>query len=59
MTRLYAKELAAFKEAAIVCGIDTSSWVRERLRDAAIRDLVSHNRPVPFLLPDASPDQDQ
>ena len=49
--RLQPKEKAGFKEAANLAGISLSSWVRERLRLAAIRELESAGRPVPFIAP--------
>lgn len=36
--RVQSREYDAFKEAADSAGLDLSSWVRARLRDAAIRD---------------------
>ena len=37
--RLQGKEYEAFKDAADSAGLDLSSWVRERLRRAAKKDL--------------------
>ena len=47
--RLTDKEKAAFQAAADLAGIPLSSWVRERLRLAAIRDLESAGLRVPFV----------
>jgi hypothetical protein len=47
--RLTDAEKAGFDEAARLAGIPLSSWVRERLRLAAIRELESAGRRVPFV----------
>jgi len=47
--RLTEQEKAGFSEAAELAGIPVSSWVRERLRLAAIRELESAGRPIPFV----------
>ena len=47
--RLSASEKDGFQLAADLAGISLSSWVREKLRLAAIRDLESLGRPVPFI----------
>jgi len=47
--RLTEAEKDGFAAAAAVAGIPLSSWVRERLRLAAIRDLESAGRRVPFV----------
>ena len=47
--RLEPSEKQAFEKAAELSGIGLSAWVRERLRRAAIRDLVEAGRQVPFL----------
>jgi hypothetical protein len=44
-------EKAGFQLAADIAGISLSSWVRERLRLAAIRDLESAGQKVPFIEP--------
>lgn len=49
--RLAGVEKAGFEEAATLAGIPLSSWVRERLRLAAIRELESAGRRVPFVSP--------
>jgi len=47
--RLTEQEKSGFAEAAALAGIPVSSWVRERLRLAAIRELESAGRKVPFI----------
>ena len=47
--RLSVAEKQAFKESAEIAGLPVSAWVRERLRQAAIRELEASSRPVPFL----------
>ena len=49
--RLSEQEKTGFTEAAELAGIPLSSWVRERLRLAAIRDLEGAGRKVPFVKP--------
>ena len=49
--RLTPSEKDGFEEAAALAGIPLSSWVRERLRLAAIRELESAGRRVPFITP--------
>ena len=49
LIRLTADEKDGFLTAAELAGIPLSSWVRERLRLAAIRELESANRAVPFV----------
>jgi len=49
--RLSRDERDAFTQAADLAGIPLSSWVRERLRLAAIRDLEAAGRSVPFIRP--------
>jgi hypothetical protein len=47
--RLRPEEKQAFEEAAEIAGIGLSSWVRQRLRSAAIRELEGVGRSVPFV----------
>ncbi|MGH9920658.1 MAG: hypothetical protein ACRD6W_17535, partial [Nitrososphaerales archaeon] len=47
--RVGEAEKQGFQAAAGLAGISLSSWVRERLRLAAIRDLESAGIPVPFV----------
>lgn len=49
--RLTDKEKEGFQAAADLAGIPLSAWVRERLRLAAIRDLESAGRRIPFIEP--------
>jgi hypothetical protein len=49
--RLTREEKQGFSAAARLAGIPLSSWVRERLRVAAIRDLESAGQKVPFVEP--------
>lgn len=49
--RLHPQEKEAFENAAGLSGIALSSWVRERLRSAAIRELEGAGRPIPFIEP--------
>ena len=49
--RLTEAEKRGFQEAADLAGIPLSSWVRERLRFAAIRDLESAGSQIPFVKP--------
>lgn len=47
--RISDSEKEGFELAALLAGISLSSWVRERLRLAAIRELESAGRRVPFV----------
>ncbi len=47
--RVQAAEKVAFREAAELAGISLSSWMRERLRYVAIRELEAASRSVAFL----------
>ncbi len=47
--RVSDEEKQSFQLAADLAGISLSSWVRERLRLAAIRDLESAGRKIPFV----------
>lgn len=49
--RVTESEREAFAIAAELAGIGLSTWVRERLRLAAIRELESAGRRVPFVPP--------
>lgn len=49
--RLTQQEKAGFLAAAQIAGIPLSSWVRERLRQAAIRELEGAGERVPFVKP--------
>jgi hypothetical protein len=47
--RLDAGEKEAFWDAARIAGIPLSTWVRERLRTAARRELIEVGKPIAFL----------
>lgn len=49
LVRLDEAEKEAFKNAAKLAGLPLSSWVRERLRQIAARELGKAERPVAFL----------
>lgn len=49
LVRLEATEKEAFKDAAKLAGIPLSTWVRERLRRIAVKELESAARPIAFL----------
>ena len=49
--RLTDAEKRGFQAAANTAGIPLSSWVRERLRLAAIRDLEGSGQKIPFVEP--------
>jgi hypothetical protein len=47
--RLTAKEKLAFRQSAELAGLAISAWVRERLRQSAVRELQGASRQIPFL----------
>ena len=47
--RLTTAEKAGFQTAADLAGVSLSSWMRERLRITAIRELEGAGRSVPFV----------
>ena len=47
--RVRPEEKKAFREAAEIAGISLSSWMRERLRKSAVRELEDASRPIAFL----------
>jgi len=47
--RLEHGEKQAFKDAANISGVPLSVWVRERLRQAAIKDLDAVGHPISFF----------
>lgn len=47
--RISDSEKEGFELAAALAGISLSSWVRERLRLTAIRELEGAGRRVPFV----------
>jgi len=53
--RVDEAEREAFGKAAAVNGLDTSSWVRLRLRESAKRDLKEAGAEVPFQTGQSKP----
>jgi hypothetical protein len=49
LVRVESDEKEAFQDAANLAGISLSSWVRERLRRVALRELQEAARPIPFI----------
>jgi hypothetical protein len=49
LVKLLVDEKEAFKDAAQLAGVPLSSWVRERLRQVATRELKAASHPIPFL----------
>jgi hypothetical protein len=49
LVRLESSEKEAFRDAAELAGVPLSTWVRERLRQIAIRELEKASRPIAFL----------
>jgi predicted HicB family RNase H-like nuclease len=49
LVRLEPNEKEAFKDAADLAGMSLSAWVRQRLRQIAIKELKSAAHPIPFL----------
>ena len=49
LVKLKADEKEAFKDAANLAGVSLSTWVRERLRQVAIRELQSASQPIAFM----------
>lgn len=49
LVKLEATEKEAFKDAADLAGVPLSTWVRERLRQIAVRELEKAARPIAFL----------
>ena len=47
--RLELEEKQAFKDAAKISGAPLSVWVRERLRQAAIKELEAVGHPISFF----------
>jgi len=47
--RVTDPEKSAFDDAAGLAGLDTSAWVRERLRLAARQELQEYGKPVSFI----------
>jgi hypothetical protein len=49
LVRLDASEKEGFRDAADLAGVPLSTWVRERLRQVAVKELENASRPIPFL----------
>jgi hypothetical protein len=49
LVRLQPTEKEAFQDAAELAGIPLSTWVRERLRQSAVRELEAAAHPIAFL----------
>ena len=49
--RLTTDEQKGFQAAADLSGIGLSTWVRERLRRSAVRELEEAGRSIPFIKP--------
>lgn len=49
LVRVEPNEKEAFQSAADLAGVSLSSWVRERLRQVAVRELKSAAIPNPFV----------
>jgi hypothetical protein len=49
LVRLESDEKEAFQSAADLAGVSLSSWVRERLRRVAVKELKEASRPIAFL----------
>jgi predicted DNA binding CopG/RHH family protein len=49
LIRVSSEEKEAFGLSASLAGISLSSWIRERLRLAAIRELEAAGKRVPFV----------
>ena len=47
--RLTEDEKESFLMAASIAGVSLSSWIRERLRMACIKDIETTGNKVPFL----------
>lgn len=47
--RMQPQEKLTFKMAADLAGVPLSAWIRERLRRAAIRELIDAGLQVPIL----------
>ena len=47
--RIDDAEKDGFRAAAELAGLDMSAWIRERLRQAAWKELEKAGQPVPFI----------
>jgi hypothetical protein len=48
LVMVQAPEKTAFKDAAVLAGASLSTWVRQRLRTAAISELEGAGKPIAF-----------
>lgn len=51
LLKLEQNEKIAFKKAAELSGLSLSTWIRERLRRASIKELEEAALPIAFLSP--------
>lgn len=49
IVRMQPDEYEAFRQAAKLAGVSGSGWVRERLRQTAVRELGEAGLRAPFL----------
>jgi hypothetical protein len=49
LLRVEPREKLGFADAAGIAGVPLAVWMRERLRQAAVRELKAAARPIPFL----------
>jgi hypothetical protein len=49
LINLEGSEKEAFKDAAELAGLSLSTWVRDRLRQIAVRELGKAARPIAFM----------
>ena len=49
IVRLLGSEREAFQDAADLAGMPLSAWVRNKLRQAAIKELEAQALPIAFL----------
>jgi hypothetical protein len=49
LLRLGSAEKKGFVAAARIAGAPLAVWMRERLRQAAVKELESAGQPIPFL----------
>jgi hypothetical protein len=49
LVRVETTEKKAFRDAAELAGVPLSTWVRERLRQVAVKELENAAQPIAFL----------
>lgn len=47
--RLSTSEKRAFRDSADLAGLPLATWVRERLRQIAVRELQKADQPIAFM----------